>query len=59
MGILPPKNLTDEQVDKQLKWIEKQTFVHDRSQVCVLITNKDKVREAFDKMNKNNFKTVK
>ena len=50
--------ISDEQVLKQNDFITKHTVIKDKYAEPILLTNKDKVLRAYNKMINNNFKTI-
>jgi len=50
-------DISQKKADIQLAWIEKQNTIR-TTDVCILVTNNDKVKEAYNKMIRNEFKTI-
>lgn len=51
----PP--ISEEQATKQMKFIDKYNFVENKH-VCVLLINSSEVKKAYNRMIKNEVKTV-
>ncbi len=50
-------DINEKQVQKQLAWIEKYTYIENKTK-CILLTNSDIIKAAYNKMIKNEDKTV-
>lgn len=55
MNLAPP--ISEIQVRKQLAFIDKHNWVENKTN-CVLITKSSKVRAAYNKMIRNDIKTI-